>query len=363
MSTLRKIALVVVLVLAGVQMSLSSSNGITGRTLKSAATGCSCHSSTLTAGVAVVFSGPTSVAPGQTVSYTLTISGGPAISAGCDIAVRTGTLAAVDGNLQLLNSELTHTSDLAFTGGSATFSFHYTAPSSPGVDSLYATGLSDNANGSKTGDQWNFAVTRAITVSALPIQLSSFTAIDSHGAVNIHWTTASEINNYGFVVERSASQGSGYAAVSGVIPGHGTSIIPHDYSFVDNTAPAGTWYYRLKQIDLDQSVTYYDPVLASVLSGVSMAHTEIPVSYSLQQNYPNPFNPSTMIRYGLPVRSSAQITVYSTSGQEVARIEMGEQDAGFHEVRFDASALASGVYLYRIRAGAFVETRKMMLVR
>ena len=85
--------------------------------------------------------------------------------------------------------------------------------------------------------------------------------------------------------------------------------------------------------------------------------------FSLGQNVPNPFNPSTTIRYGLPSRSRVSLTIYSTLGQEVATLVQGEQEAGFHEARFDASGFSSGVYLYRLTAGSFVETRKLVLVR
>jgi hypothetical protein len=89
----------------------------------------------------------------------------------------------------------------------------------------------------------------------------------------------------------------------------------------------------------------------------------VPETFELSQNYPNPFNPSTTIRYGLPSRSHVTLTVFNTLGQEVATIVQGEQEAGFHEAVFDASGLASGVYLYRMTAGSYVETRKLALVR
>ncbi len=76
-----------------------------------------------------------------------------------------------------------------------------------------------------------------------------------------------------------------------------------------------------------------------------------------------PFNPSTAIGYGLPSRSHVTLTVYNMLGQQVAVLQNGEQQAGFHEVRFDASGFSSGVYLYRLTAGSFVETRKLVLVR
>ena len=85
--------------------------------------------------------------------------------------------------------------------------------------------------------------------------------------------------------------------------------------------------------------------------------------FSLNQNYPNPFNPSTTIRYGLPNRSHVSLTVFNTLGQQVSILRNGEEDAGYHEVQFNATNLPSGVYFYRLRAGDFVETKRLLLIR
>ncbi|MBK7259909.1 MAG: T9SS type A sorting domain-containing protein [Ignavibacteriae bacterium] len=83
----------------------------------------------------------------------------------------------------------------------------------------------------------------------------------------------------------------------------------------------------------------------------------------LEQNYPNPFNPSTTIRYGLQHRSHVMLTVFNTLGQQVAVLQDGELDAGYREARFDASNLPSGVYFYRLQAGSFTDTKKLLVVR
>jgi predicted esterase len=89
----------------------------------------------------------------------------------------------------------------------------------------------------------------------------------------------------------------------------------------------------------------------------------VPTTPVLEQNYPNPFNPSTTIRYALPERSFVTLVMYNILGQRVVTLAEGEREAGYHEVRFEASGLASGVYLYRLRAGTFVQTKKLSLVR
>jgi hypothetical protein len=89
----------------------------------------------------------------------------------------------------------------------------------------------------------------------------------------------------------------------------------------------------------------------------------MPTCYELGQNFPNPFNPSTTIRYGLPQKSVVHLSIFNTLGQQVAQIVNGDRDAGYHEVRLDGSTLSSGVYFYRLRAGDFTETKRLLLLR
>ncbi len=89
----------------------------------------------------------------------------------------------------------------------------------------------------------------------------------------------------------------------------------------------------------------------------------VPLNYELSSNYPNPFNPMTQIRFGLPEAQNVKLTVYDVTGREVARLVDGSFGAGYHTVTFDATNLASGLYLYRIEAGDFVSSRKMILMK
>ena len=91
--------------------------------------------------------------------------------------------------------------------------------------------------------------------------------------------------------------------------------------------------------------------------------SRLPGGAALFQNYPNPFNPSTTIRYGLPERTHVTLTVFNTLGQQVATLVNDTQDAGYHQVQFDGSGLASGMYFYRLRAGEYVAVRRLLILR
>jgi len=184
----------------------------------------------------------------------------------------------------------------------------------------------------------------------LPIVLSSFEAsVTGGGNVEILWTTISEINNYGFEVQRSIGTADTYVTVPGSFtPGHGTTLEAHSYSVTDGRPFDGIAYYRLKQIDLDSTVHFFDGV--RVESATDVASDPLPVRFALHQNYPNPFNPTTTIEYTLPERSHALLTVYNALGQEVAVLLNEVLEGGHGSVEFDAETLSSGVYFYRLQA-------------
>jgi hypothetical protein len=142
----------------------------------------------------------------------------------------------------------------------------------------------------------------------------------------------------------------GTGAVGQAIQGYSVSL-----SADGNTAILGGYY--------DNSSAGAAWVFIRSASAVGDETGETPQQFCLEQNYPNPFNPSTTIRYGLPHRAFVTLAVYNTLGQEIALLAEGEQEAGYHEVKFDGSTLGSGVYFCRLKAGGFVATRKALVLR
>ncbi|GJQ62747.1 MAG: hypothetical protein SCALA702_18000 [Melioribacteraceae bacterium] len=190
----------------------------------------------------------------------------------------------------------------------------------------------------------------------IPVELSSFSANVTGEAVTINWVTATETNNRGFEIERS-NDNTKFNTI-GYIDGFGTTSERQVYSYTDYDLNAGTYYYRLKQVDFDGSVNYSETVEADFM----------PVEFSLGQNYPNPFNPTTNIKFALPVASSVKLVVYNMLGQQVQTLVNEKLTAGLHEVNLNASRFSSGVYIYAIEAQGengqnFSQTRKMMLIK
>ncbi|MDX2128829.1 MAG: choice-of-anchor V domain-containing protein [Chloroherpetonaceae bacterium] len=141
--------------------------GITGRTNKDGGAGCSCHSSTPNSSVQVSIDGPSTLAPGASATYTVSISGGPAVKAGVNIAASSGALLLIQNQgLQLLSGELTHSAPKDFVQGSVTYNFNYVAPSQTGTATIFATSNSVNGADGNQGDAWNHAPNKVVTISS-----------------------------------------------------------------------------------------------------------------------------------------------------------------------------------------------------
>ena len=221
--------------------------------------------------------------------------------------------------------------------------------------------IGTNGNDGNTGTS---TVTQ-VNNNALPAELISFSASENGSLIELKWSTATEVNNFGFEIERlqdykiaelqNLPAGQASWDKIGFVKGNGNSNSPKSYSFADNlNLSSGNYSYRLKQIDNDGQFEYSSIVEVSFNS---------PAEFSLKQNYPNPFNPSTKISYALPSKSFVTLKVYDVIGNEVASLVNQEQAEGEHNISFDASSLSSGIYFYKLTAGSFVKTMKMILLR
>ncbi len=206
-----------------------------------------------------------------------------------------------------------------------------------------------------------------LTDSAVPVELTDFTAKVIDKKVILIWETATEVNNYGFDIERSLlpathvrtnyeSEDASWETI-GFVSGHGNSNSPNNYSFTDDNPPGGQVSYRLKQIDFDGIYEYSDVIAVKV---------EMPTEMVLNQNFPNPFNPSTTIEYYLPSTYKlhvVQLKVYDLLGRVVATLVDEQQQPGKYKVLFDASGLPSGTYIYRLTAGGLNQSKKLILLK
>jgi predicted GH43/DUF377 family glycosyl hydrolase len=207
-----------------------------------------------------------------------------------------------------------------------------------------------DGGGNATG--WMGRIGLATSQNVLPVELTSFTAKSDGKEVIIVWTTATELNNLGFEIQRSADRKE-FSTV-GFVKGYGTTTGQHSYTYSDKNLENGKYYYRLKQVDFNGGNEYSD-----VIEVEWRAFN----SYLLEQNYPNPFNPATKIGYGIQTRSNVKITILNAIGEEIAVVLNEEKESGYHTVEFNASNLPSGVYFYRLQAGSYVETKKMILLK
>ena len=188
----------------------------------------------------------------------------------------------------------------------------------------------------------------------LPVELISFNATSSNNCVNLNWKTISELNNYGFFIERSINN-IDFSEI-GFIAGKGNSTELISYSFNDNNLTENKYYYRLKQTDFDGSFKYSDVLAIEVSLN--------PTNFELIQNYPNPFNPETIINFSVAETGNTKLTIYNSLGQEISTLFNNNAEKGVkYQINFNASNLSSGIYFYKLSQGANTAIKKMVLVK
>lgn len=187
----------------------------------------------------------------------------------------------------------------------------------------------------------------------IPVELISFSASLKDNSITLTWTTATEINNRGFEIQRQNKNNTWLTI--GFVQGKGTATEVQSYSFIVENLTAGKYSYRLKQVDFDGRFEYSNVVNVNIGS---------PLSFELSQNYPNPFNPTTTINFTLPEKTNVSLKVYNILGSQVAVVLNEIKDAGIYSINFTAEGLSSGIYIYKISTGSRKEiSRKMTLLK
>lgn len=201
-------------------------------------------------------------------------------------------------------------------------------------------------------DGWYIDDIGIYVYTALPVELTSFTAARNNDLVTLKWVTASELNNKGFEVQRSLD-GSNWS-LSGSVVGAGTKTGITEYTFTDRFPSNESVYYRLKQTDFDGSFKFYGAV--EVQGNSEMV-------YDLYQNYPNPFNPETVIKYSLASDGMVTLNIYDILGTKISTLVNETQKAGTHQVSFKPGELPSGIYFYELVTPNFTKKLKMLFLK
>jgi C1A family cysteine protease len=201
---------------------------------------------------------------------------------------------------------------------------------------------------------------KALTLdeSNVPVELTSFTAINKGTKILLEWVTSTETNNQKFEIYRRdfENEKSNDWMLIGFRESKGTTSEQTFYNFVDEITGinATALEYRLKQIDYNGSYSYSEIITINNLA---------PNGFMLEQNYPNPFNPSTHIKYAIAGKQFVSLKVYDVLGNEITTLANEEKPAGTYEVEFNANHLSAGVYYYTIVTDNFVQTKKMILLK
>lgn len=188
----------------------------------------------------------------------------------------------------------------------------------------------------------------------LPVELSSFTASIKDGYVFLNWITQTEVDNYGFEIQRSNDSTSNNWQKIAFVPGSGNSNSHKEYHYTDKSLIGGSeFFYRLKQIDTDGQFTF-----SEIISIVNL-----PLRFELHQNYPNPFNAGTVITFAIPEKTKVVLNIYNILGEKISEELNKELDPGFYDVNLTFNNLSSGVYIYSIETKDNIAAKKMILLR
>jgi len=222
---------------------------------------------------------------------------------------------------------------------------------------IYIAGRPYRFNNTALYQNNNYMINNWLNYSSLTVQSPNGGEIWVVGETEeITWT---DVNVYDVKIELSADNGSNWSTIAESTPNTGT------YSWiVEAQDSSDQCLIRITNVDDGLVYDASDAVFTiDIVTSVEKLQEDIPTEFNLSQNYPNPFNPVTLIKYQVPNTSHVSIKVYDLTGQEVALLVNEVKEVGTYEIKFDASNLASGVYLYRMVAGDFTSARKFNLLK
>lgn len=220
--------------------------------------------------------------------------------------------------------------------------------------------------------------TGSFSDTPLPVELKSFTALSQNSKVILNWSTASEINNHGFIILRASEKEASYSEISSYknnanLIGAGSSSIEHKYSYTDNYVYNGkTYWYKLVDVDINGVMKEHGPVSATPHAKGGIPKGDVLQNFTLFQNFPNPFNPSTTITYDVSELKektiNINISVYDILGKKIRTLFMGLVTAGRHSVKWNAKdqhghIVPAGLYIYQISSERFIKAKKMMYIK
>ena len=209
--------------------------------------------------------------------------------------------------------------------------------------------------------------------ASLPVELTSFTAIPLDGAIELNWVTESEIDNLGFLIDRSLEPVSGFTTIADYrfvpeLQGQGSVTYRTDYSYTDREVAPGTkYYYVLSDVtgnpEHGEPVTRHTDKMVNAVPDRPYEDLAIIKGFRMFKTYPNPFNPETTLSYDLVRDGDIMLTIYDIAGRKVEELYSGSQTAGPYQLNWQPQEVPAGVYFGRLTNGDGAEIQKLILLK
>lgn len=301
----------------------------------------------------VFFSSPVPIAPNTTyiASYHSTAGNYAVTDNYFNSAVTNGPLTA------LVNNGVSGVNGVYRYGSGVTMPGMAYASSNYWVDVVYVSNTNTinltrvvDANGCEVTGALQTINSFSANCSSLPVTLMNLSATPGNRKVTLRWATSSEQNNRGFNVERS-TDGTSWTTV-GFVEGAGNSNFTKNYTYTDNNLEPRKYFYRLKQIDIDENFKY---------SAIVAATLGTKAEFVLGQSYPNPTKGQATVQFTLPQAETVNISLFDVSGRMMKVLVNGNKEAGTHAINFNVGMLTKGVYYYKMTAGDFTDVKKLTI--